>query len=309
LLGNLLLKISTIQKVRQTRSTTKIVQLKIGKAPKNTKSTTKLSYIRELPASVKNQHQTMLTRPEIFTITNNYIGVSGGYLGDFSYRTHEEFYLYFCDLNISPEAYEGTTRQRFLKILEISDAPTQAKILKGVLKKYPVDFFPEEQRLVKEKTAKEIEEFIRRLESGNAVATEILHITNATVERAIQDTKILIETNGATSGVDRIHTALHGYLKEVCRQASITLTEDENLTQVFKKLKSNHPALQNIGARQSDIDQIINSFSNTLDKLNPIRNKASLSHPNEELLEEDEAMFVVNSAQTVLNYLNRKFKN
>ena len=27
----------------------------------------------------------------------------------------------------------------------------------------------------------------------------------------------------------------------------------------------------------------------------------------EELLEEDEAMFVVNSAQTVLNYLNRKF--
>jgi Abortive infection C-terminus len=251
----------------------------------------------------------MLTRPEIFTITNNYIGVSGGYLGDFSYRTHEEFYLYFCDLNISPEAYEGTTRQRFLKILEISDAPTQAKILKGVLKKYPVDFFPEEQRLVKEKTAKEIEEFIRRLESGNAVATEILHITNATVERAIQDTKILIETNGATSGVDRIHTALHGYLKEVCRQASITLTEDENLTQVFKKLKSNHPALQNIGARQSDIDQIINSFSNTLDKLNPIRNKASLSHPNEELLEEDEAMFVVNSAQTVLNYLNRKFKN
>jgi hypothetical protein len=155
--------------------------------------------------------------------------------------------------------------------------------------------------------ANEIGELIIRLENGQAVASELLTITNETVERAIQDTKILIEKNGATSGVDRIHTALHGYLKEVCKQAGIVLTDDENLTQVFKKLKASHPKLQLGGHRQNDIDQIISSFSNTLDKLNPIRNKASLSHPNEELLEEDEAMFVVNSAQTVLNYLNRKF--
>ncbi len=251
----------------------------------------------------------MLTRPEIYMITNSYIGVNGGYLGDFSYRTHEEFYPYYCDVNISPSAYEGTTRQKFLAILENADPSTQAKILKGVLKKYPVEFFPEEQREIKQKAAREIKELINRLESGQAVANERLYVTNATVERAIQDTKVLIETNGATSGVDRIHTALHGYLKEVCRQAGISLGEGETLTQVFKKLKVNHPALQIGGTRQDDIDQIINSFSNTLDKLNPIRNKASLSHPNEELLEEDEAMFVVNSAQTVLNYLNRKFKN
>lgn len=251
----------------------------------------------------------MLTKSEIYTITNSYIGVSNGYLGDFSYNTHEEFYPYFCDLNISPSAYEGTTRQRFISILENADALSQAKILKGVLKKYPIDFFPEEQREVKREAATKIEELIRRLENGQAIEIEQLYITNTTVERAIRDTKILIETNGATSGVDRIHTALHGYLREVCRQARITLVEDESLTTLFKKLKSSHPSLKNSGARQADIDQIINSFSHILDKLNPIKNKASLSHPNEELLEEDEAMFVVNSAQTVLNYLNRKFKN
>ena len=250
----------------------------------------------------------MLTRPEIYMVTNSYIGVNGGYLGDFSYRTHEEFYLYFCDISISPSAFEGTTRQRFITILEKGDTLTQAKILKGVLKKYPVNFFPQEDREVKLRIATEIEGLIRRLEVGQAVASEQLVITNETVERAIQDTKILLETNGATSSVDRIHTALHGYLKEVCKQEKITLTDDENLTQVFKKLKASHPKLQLGGPRQNDIDHIINSFSNTLDKLNPIRNKASLSHPNEELLEEDEAMFVVNSAQTVLNYLNRKFK-
>jgi hypothetical protein len=250
----------------------------------------------------------MLTRPEIYRVVHNYIGVSGGYLGDFSYRTHAEFYPYFCDLDISPDAYEGTTKARFEHILSISDSQTQAKILIGVLKRFPADYFPTEQQEVKNRVAKEIKEMVRRCESGQAVSAEPLSVTNDTVERAIQDTKVLIEKNGATSGVDRIHTALHGYLREVCKQSGIATTESETLTQIFKKLKTSHPGLQNGGPRQDDIDQIINSFSHTLDKLNPIRNKASLSHPNEELLEEDEAMFVVNSAQTVLNYLNRKFK-
>lgn len=194
-------------------------------------------------------------------ITNSYIGVVDGYLGDFSYRTHEEFYLYFCDINVWPAAYEGTTRQRFLTILENSDVPTQAKILKGVIKKYPVDSFPEEVRQTKRKMADEIGGLIRRLESGQAVASEQLVITNETVERAIRDTKVLLEKNGATSSVDRIHTALHGYSKEVCKQEGIVLTEDENLTQVFKKLRFNHPKLQLGGPRQSDIDQIISSLS------------------------------------------------
>jgi hypothetical protein len=253
--------------------------------------------------------KSMLTKSEIYIITNSYIGVNSGYLGDFSYSTHDEFYPFFCDLDICPSSIEGTTRTRFINILENSDASTQAKILKGVLKKYPLEYFPEEIRGIKQRTFCKIEELINRLEGGLSVINEQLIVTNSTVERAILDTKVLIENNGATSGVDRIHTALHGYLREVCKQGNIECSEEETLTQVFKKLKSKHPALQNGGARQNDIDHIINSFSNTLDKLNPIRNKASLSHPNEELLEEDEAMFVVNSAQTVLNYLNRKFKN
>lgn len=249
----------------------------------------------------------MLSRVEIYLVVNLYIEVNAGYLGDFTYKTHEEFYSYYCNLDIVPSAYEGTTRQRFITILENADAQTQAKILKGVLGKYPVEYFHPELWARKKYLANQIQEIINRLENSQAVVLETLNVTNETVERAIQDANILIKTNGATSGVDRVHTALHGYLKEVCKKAGISITEDETLTQLFKKLKTNHPALQRGSVRQDDIDQIINSFSNTLDKLNPIRNKASLSHPNEVLLEEDEAMFVINSSQTVLNYLNRKF--
>ena len=63
-----------------------------------------------------------LSNPEVFTVVNRYIGVCGGYLGDFSYRTHAEFYLEFCDVDVDADKLEGTTRERFLTILQRSEA-------------------------------------------------------------------------------------------------------------------------------------------------------------------------------------------
>ena len=72
-----------------------------------------------------------LTNKDIYAVVNRYIGVYNGYLGDFSYRTHREFYPEFCDLEINPDDIDGTTRHRFMTILEQSDPRTQATILEG----------------------------------------------------------------------------------------------------------------------------------------------------------------------------------
>jgi hypothetical protein len=40
--------------------------------------------------------------------------------------------------------------------------------------------------------------------------------------------------------------------------------------------------------------------------LNPVRNRASVAHPNDELLEEPEAMLVINAVRTILQYVNAK---
>jgi hypothetical protein len=73
-----------------------------------------------------------LTPGEIHKLVNNYIGVSGGYLGDFSYRTHREFYL-DLELDFDPDKLEGTTRLRFTKILSEATPEVQARILQGIL--------------------------------------------------------------------------------------------------------------------------------------------------------------------------------
>jgi hypothetical protein len=78
-----------------------------------------------------------LTRVEINKLVYRFIGVQSGYLGDFNYRTHHDFYLEL-DLDIDPHNYEGTTRERFIKILSESTPDVQARILDGVLRRFPV---------------------------------------------------------------------------------------------------------------------------------------------------------------------------
>jgi len=246
-----------------------------------------------------------LNNSEIMKIVNRYIGVSGGYLGDFSYRTHEEFYQEYCNLDINPYQYQGTTRERFIAILKSSPPEVQAKILRGIIERFPIS--PDRIKTRTKSLQDEIWEMVKRLESGAPVESPSPKITTALVERAISDTESLLKTSGATSGVDRIHTALHGYLRAVCADAGIKYAEDYSITKLFKLLRQNHPSLKNLGARQSDIEKILNSFGNIMDAMNPIRNKASVAHANDYLLEKDEAMLVINAAKTILHYLDAKF--
>jgi hypothetical protein len=245
-----------------------------------------------------------LTRPEITRVVNRYIGVSGGYLGDFSYRTHAEFYPEVCGLDIDPNEIPGTTRERFIQILSTASPADQAKILDGVLDRFPVGEGPETRTV---ELQEEIRAIIRRLEGAAPVAGPAPRITSAVVSRAIEDAEALITSSGATSCVDRVHTALHGYLLAVCAEAGIACDRDASLAALYKVLRAQHPALISVGPRAQDVDKVIRSFSAVLDALQPIRNNASVAHPNEDLLDAPEAMLVVNTARTLLHYLDAKF--
>jgi hypothetical protein len=247
-----------------------------------------------------------LTNPEIMKIVNRYIGVSGGYLGDFTYRTHGEFYRDYCELDINPSQYEGTTRERFINIVSNSPPPIQAKIIRGILERFPLD--PQSKPATRTKELyEELLGIAKRLEGASPVLSPDLKIKSSVVERAIKDVEALIHTTGAVSGVDRIHTALHGYLRGVCDIEKIKYDKDDNMTKLFKLLRQNHPALRDLGARSQEIERILQSSASIMDALNPIRNNASVAHPNEDLLNKEEAMLVINVTRTLLHYLDAKF--
>jgi hypothetical protein len=242
-----------------------------------------------------------LKQQEIKRLIHEYIGVKLGDLQDLSFSSLKDFYGLYCDLDINTDDYEGTKRQRFESILQRADPDSQAKIIRGTLQKLP----PDTKHSLRTQTAHDqFIEIAKRLELGDGVQSPELY-TSEIVRRAIDDAEKLIKVSGATSGVDRIHTALHGFLKDICKKAVIECGVDPTMTVLFKALRGKHPSFAASGPRADDITRVMNSMGTIMDAMNPIRNNASMAHPKE-LLDEQEAMLVINTARTILHYLDSK---
>lgn len=133
-------------------------------------------------------------------------------------------------------------------------------------------------------------------------------ITSDAVERALRDAQQLLASRGASSGVDRIHTVWHGYLLALCADAKIPIDKDASSTQIFATIRKLHPAFAADGPRGDDVEKIVRALANIADALDPIRNRASGSHPNPVVLDEPEAMLVINAVHTMLHYIDARLR-
>lgn len=246
-----------------------------------------------------------VTNQDVLRIVNRYIGVANGYLGDFSYRTLREFYPEYCGIDVDTERFEGTIRTRFMAILPALPARDQAKVLRGVIARFPVggEGAPATRT---EALRADIERLAERLEGTAAVASPNPKVTSEVLDRAIADAEALLRNTGATSGVDRVHTALHGHLLALCEAAGIAYPAEPSLTQLLKLLRGSHPRLVPSGARADDITKVLSSLATIVDALQPLRNRASVAHPNKQLLDAPEAMLVINATRSILHYLDAK---
>jgi hypothetical protein len=218
-----------------------------------------------------------MTGQEIVRLVNKYIGVSDdGYLGDFSYRTHKEFYPLFCDLDIDPERIKGTMRARFQEILRTSAPAAQAKIVRGILAKYPPD---PAHPLRTQEMHDEFARVAQRLEGIAGVATPTLKTSSEAVELALASAETMIKSTGAKSSVDRLHTALHGYMRVVCDSEGITYMKEATINVLFNLIREQHPAFAKSVPRADDVAKICRAMGKVMDVLNPIRNDHSLAHP------------------------------
>ena len=94
--------------------------------------------------------------------------------------------------------------------------------------------------------------------------------------------------------MDRLHTVLHDFLIVVCDAAGIAHGESETTVALLRKVENGHPRFADLGPRAQDIKKVLNASASILDALLPVRNQASVAHPNELLLDEPEARLVIN---------------
>ena len=135
---------------------------------------------------------------------------------------------------------------------------------------------------------------------------ELQRVTSVVVERALADAEALLRASGASSALDRVHTALHGYMKTLCSDSGIEHGTDASLTALFGLLRQSHPALKDLGIHGKPINQALRGLATILDGLNSVRNSGSLAHPNEEILLDYEAVLFINASRTFLHYMEAK---
>lgn len=243
-----------------------------------------------------------MNRLEINKLMTRYIGSSGGYLGTFG--SHPELLSFYvdCGVDVIPTDYTGTNRTRFQAILENASPAEQARIIRGILKRHPIG--SSEHR-----TQELHDEFLRlsqRLEAGAGVNPPTPAFTSEFVKRTLAEVEHAISSKRETSGVDRVHSALHGYLRNVCDDAAIAYTQEDRIIDLFKKLLAGHAAMKALGPRPQDTATITRAICAVMDVIDPIRNKTSFAHPTHALLEIPEAMLVINAARSILHYLDIK---
>jgi len=251
-----------------------------------------------------------MTQREILKLVEDYIGTDGGYLNGFSYNKHDTFYHHWCNLDIDVPSYRAkglTTLKAFIQILRDSEPRAQAKIIRGVFDMMPP---PEEATNDRDKKKlqvhKELLSVVARLEADGQVDTPVIQHTIEVVFEALKDAEALLKSRGPKSAVDRAHTALHGYLKTLCQNRSVAMPADPTLTAVFKVLREKLPEFSAISPHDAEAKRVLGSMASALDSLNMIRNRGTMAHPNELLLNDAEAMLYINLARTVMAYIEAK---
>tara|TARA_R110001592_G_scaffold363017_1_gene679315 strand:- start:188 stop:928 length:741 start_codon:yes stop_codon:yes gene_type:complete len=135
------------------------------------------------------------------------------------------------------------------------------------------------------------------------VANPDISNTNESVFKALEDAEVLIITQGASSAYDRMHTALHGFLRQVCINHQISYVSSDAITALLPKVSSFIKQLPDEG-RNDKVFAMLRSAGSMLDTINYLRNHHSMSHPSEHLLKESDAKFAINLARSIMTYID-----
>ena len=124
------------------------------------------------------------------------------------------------------------------------------------------------------------------------------------ISKAIADAELLMEQGKYDSAFDRIHTAFHGYLRNVLDNKQVGYEESDTLSQLYTKLHTEVSA--NIGSTEIAelVRKSLRSASGVIAAINEMRNRHSLSHPNDDLLQKREAEFAIKLVKDMSDYIN-----
>lgn len=235
------------------------------------------------------------------------LGMGSGYVLDFSNRTFEEFLLEHTGIEIYGDRYAGepgskANRLRSFwqkesnylvatlleKLLEYSKTVNQ---LNPLAPPFETSLYPDcikiVQRLKQESPVENIEAI-----QPNA--------DDRTFELLAKSIKNSIEKNEPEEALDRLHTFVVRYVRELCKKHSIPHNNSTPLHSLFggyvKYLREN----KLIDSEMTE--RILESSIAVLEAFNRVRNNQSLAHPNP-VLNYPESILIFNNIANIIRFI------
>jgi hypothetical protein len=126
---------------------------------------------------------------------------------------------------------------------------------------------------------------------------------NENIHQALEDAETLIHHRSSANAYDRIHTALHSFLRQACDNNNIAYNKTDSISALLPKISTYIKSLPDDG-RNDKVFNMLRSANSMLDSINYLRNHHSLSHPTEELLNEYDARFAINLVRSITTYVD-----
>jgi len=232
-------------------------------------------------------------------VIERYLGMSGGYVLDFGDRTFGAFVSATVGIEINCEKYytRGTSKaNRVRSFLEQESPHLVAKLLEGF-----VEYKSQVLNIVDSDTTKVLD-IANGLRSAHGIDLDKL-VPNAPgkeFDSLAQSAKECIERGEPEVGLDRLHTFLTKYIRNLCETHGIA-TGTKPLNSLYGEymrwLKDNDKLESNMTLA------ILRACNLTLEKFNDVRNNQSLAHDNV-ILNKTEAYFIASHVIALVSFLN-----
>lgn len=239
------------------------------------------------------------------------LDMGGGYVLDFSNRTFEVFFLDSVGIEIYDDKYNhlsGSKANRMRAFWEKEPNHVVGKLLGDILDDWdgvaPTRFDSATSSYKKPGFPDDCVRIVERLRLDSPVPEIEALRPNADdrdFEALARSVKEYIKRNEPETGLDRLHTFMVKYVRNLCHQYGIAVDRDKPLHSAFgecvKKVKA-------AGLIETEMtERILKSNISVLDAFNRVRNEHSQAHDNP-IVSYSEALLIFNNVVSLVRYLD-----
>ena len=240
-------------------------------------------------------------------ILENILEMKSGYVLDFSNRSFQEIVSDSTGLDIYSEKYQdkGTSKANLLRSFWTKESNQTVSKLLFSLSRYwryvmvvpmgghvnPDNKFYQGLLMIAERLKNEMSEHT------DSINTSFEHANFKKLKKIIKE---LIENNKPDEAIDRLHTYMIMYLRELLRKHNITVNESMPLHSLLGSYKNK--LMQTNLIQAGATEEILKSLIKILEKYNHVRNNQSLAHAND-LLNHNESLLIYKVVSSAIEFI------